>query len=70
MLHYRRVVPPDLRPIIGKEIGSKEKKMVYSKGGNKSTKVVDNLPNEKRSYVLTDDEILLLAEWGKMIEDH
>ncbi|MFH1668042.1 MAG: phosphoenolpyruvate synthase [Candidatus Komeilibacteria bacterium] len=58
------------KPIIGKEVGSKEKKMIYSTGGNKSTQVVDNTDSESRSYVLNDKEILQLAKWAKQIEEY
>lgn len=58
------------RPIINKRLGNKKHKLVYSKGGSKST--VDALvtAEDRKKYVLTDDEILLLAKWGKKIEEY
>ena len=59
-----------LKPIIEKSIGLKEKKMVYAKGGSKTTKNVDTSKKERRSLVLNDDEILQLARWAVAIENH
>ncbi len=59
-----------LKPIIEKQIGLKEKKMVYAKGGSKTTKNVDTSKKEQRSLVLNDDEILQLARWAVAIENH
>lgn len=58
------------KPIIGKEVGSKEEKMIYSVGGNKTTQIVSTTSIEKQSYVLTDNEILQLAKWAKQIEEY
>ena len=58
------------KPIIGKEVGSKEEKMVYSTGGNKTTQIVPSTNTEKQSYVLKDSEILQLAKWAKQIEEY
>ncbi|MFU8806240.1 MAG: pyruvate, water dikinase, partial [Bradymonadaceae bacterium] len=60
----------DLRPIIGKDLGEKEQKMLYAGEGGEKTKNVDTSEEERTGYVLSDDEILLLARWGVVIEDH
>jgi len=60
----------EYKPIVEKEIGGKEKKMVYTRGGTKSTKNVDTTSQERISYALNDDEIVQLARWAKLIEDH
>ena len=61
----------EFTPIVGKTIGAKEKKMVYSKkGASTPTKNVDTSKSERSSLVLTDEEILLLARWTVAIEDH
>ena len=57
-------------PIIEKETGNKEKKLVYSSGGSETTKLVDTSVKERNSLVLGNEEILLLARWGLIIEDH
>jgi pyruvate,water dikinase len=60
----------ELRPIIGKTPGEKEKKMIYARGGSEPTKTVDTSRRERLSFVLSDDEILQLARWACTIEDH
>ncbi len=58
------------QPIIEKSLGGKEKKMVYAKGGSKPTKNVDTPKEDRRAFVLEDDEILKLARWAAIIEQH
>jgi pyruvate, water dikinase len=60
------------RPIISKRVASKEIKMIYNDDPNSLDRVT-NIPTtaeERGSYVLGDDEILQLAQWGMIIEDH
>jgi pyruvate,water dikinase len=65
LLHNR-----DLRPIVDKSRGRKEKKMVYTKGGSATTRNVDTSHEEQEAFVLNDEEILQLARWGVTIEKH
>ncbi|MGQ9647108.1 MAG: phosphoenolpyruvate synthase [Thermodesulfobacteriota bacterium] len=58
------------QPIIEKTVGSKEKKMIYAMGGTKATKNIDTSKEERRSFVLNDQEILRLARWAAVIEKH
>ncbi len=60
----------NLKPIIEKNLGAKEKKMIYSTGGTKSTKNIDTPEWQRQQFVLKDDEILTLACWAKKIEQH
>jgi pyruvate,water dikinase len=57
-------------PIIAKTLGEKEKKMVYTEGGDRTTRNVDTSRRERGRLVLEDDEILQLARWGCAIEAH
>jgi len=57
------------RPIVGKTMGSKELKMIYT-GDGQAVKNIPTTDEERNSYVLTDDEILLLADWACKIEEH
>ncbi|MEA2086062.1 MAG: phosphoenolpyruvate synthase [Chloroflexota bacterium] len=59
-----------LVPIICRTMGEKEKKIIYSKGGTKTTKSVDTSRKERRSFTLSDDEVLTLAHWTCDIEQH
>ncbi len=55
--------------IVGKKLGSKEVKMIYT-SGKERTKNVETTEEERNSYVLDDDEIVQLAKWGTVIEEH
>lgn len=57
-------------PIIARELGAKEQKLVYAEGGTRTTRNVATSHAERTSYVLTDDEIVQLARWAVTIEDH
>lgn len=57
-------------PIVDKQLGAKEKKLVYTSGGSQTTKNVDTSLEERHSFVLTDEEIIELARWGCAIEEH
>ncbi|GAB2677266.1 phosphoenolpyruvate synthase [Flavihumibacter cheonanensis] len=58
------------QPILQKRLGEKEQTMIY---GDTAESPVRNLPTspEKRSvFVLSDEEIIQLANWSRIIEDH
>ena len=58
------------RPILNKLLGSKEFKLIYDVGGSKMVKNVPVPPDDRARFALTDDEILTLARWACLIEDH
>jgi len=60
------------RPIVGKRVGTKEIKMIYDNDPNtkEPVKNIDTTEEERGSYILSDDEILHLARWACIIEDH
>jgi len=58
------------RAIIAKNLGSKERKLIYDAGGSKQTKDVAVEKSDRKKFTLTDDEILKLAKWSLMIEEH
>lgn len=60
------------RPIVGKRVGTKEIKMVYNNepGAEEPVKNVETTAEERGSYILADDDILQLARWACIIEDH
>ncbi len=70
-LVFKGNLDKDFNPIIDKRIGKKNKKMVYSKAkGTKSTRIGKTDGKEQKSFVLSEKEILKLARWCKIIEDH
>ncbi|MFN0129263.1 MAG: phosphoenolpyruvate synthase [Verrucomicrobiales bacterium] len=58
------------RPIVRRSVGSKEYKLVYDAGGGRMVKNVPVAPDDRRRLALTDDEVLQLARWGCVVEDH
>src|SRR5690606_33164495 len=60
----------DVSPIIARELGSKATRIVYDAVGGNRTVTVETSPEERGSWVLTDDEALQLARWGSEIERH
>ncbi|MCF7838528.1 MAG: phosphoenolpyruvate synthase [Candidatus Marinimicrobia bacterium] len=59
-----------LAPIIEKVLGDKRQKMIYARGGSRTTRNVDTTKQERREFVLGDKEILQLARWACAIEQH
>lgn len=59
-----------LQPIIEKMLGDKARKLVYTHAGSKPTKNIATPQAERRSFVLSDHEIVKLARWGCVIERH
>ncbi|MGB3776741.1 MAG: phosphoenolpyruvate synthase [Tunicatimonas sp.] len=57
------------QPIISRQLGSKEKTMVYDASGS-GTVNLDTSAEKQEQYVLTDAEVVKLAEWSLIIEDH
>jgi pyruvate,water dikinase len=58
------------RPILQKTIGTKEFKLVYDEGGSRAVKTVPVAAGDRARCALSDEEILTLATWSCMIEDH
>ncbi|MFX1379525.1 MAG: phosphoenolpyruvate synthase [Promethearchaeota archaeon] len=62
--------PKQLR-IIRRELVKKEKMMIFSKGREKIGTEIVNVPQEKQlRYCLTENEVLILAEYAQKIRDH
>jgi pyruvate,water dikinase len=64
---FKPTLRPGFRPIIEKKLGSKEKRMIYSEGGVTQQKVSEE---DKNKFVISDDEVLKLAYWAQVIEEH
>jgi pyruvate,water dikinase len=67
---FKPTLKQGYRPILEKRLGSKEIKMVYDIGGTKLTKNVPVSESEQKKYAINDEEILHLARWACIIEDH
>ncbi len=58
------------RPLLQKIVGSKEFKLIYDIGGGKMVKNVPVPTGDRAKFANTDDEILQLARWACLIEEH
>ncbi|GAP95168.1 phosphoenolpyruvate synthase [Leptolyngbya sp. NIES-2104] len=67
---FKPTLKQGFRPILDKRLGSKEIKMIYDLGGSKPTMTVPVAKSEQAEFALQNDEILQLARWTCIIEDH
>lgn len=59
-----------LVPIIEKRRGDKDVKIVYGEDDGGGVREVDVSEEDRRRFVLDDDDVLRLARWGVVIEEH
>jgi pyruvate,water dikinase len=57
------------RAIIGRRLGTKEVRLVYA-DGSKGTRSEPTPVDDRSRFCLTDDDVLTLARWGCVIEEH
>ncbi len=67
---FKPTLKKGFKSIISKRMGSKEKKLVYSTDGVSPTKEVPVGSEDRHRFVLSDEQILQLAKWAVIIEDH
>ncbi len=64
---FKPTLKKGFRPIVEKKIGSKEKRMIYGEYGTEQEEVSKE---DKNKFVISDDEVLKLANWACIIEEH
>ena len=68
---FKPTLKEGYKPIISKKLGTKSIKMIYTEGGTKATtKNIGTSEYQRNEFVLNDDEILTLAKWAVIIEEH
>ncbi len=67
---FKPTLRTGFRPIVKKTLGSKEFKLVYQAGAGKSVGNVPVPAGDRSRFALTDDEVLQLARWACVVEDH
>ncbi len=68
---FKPTLRKGFRPILQKKLGTKEIKMIYATETHDETTVIVPVPEgDRKRFSLTDDEILKLAQWTMIIEDH
>lgn len=61
----------DMYPIIQKKLGDKKLTMIYASKKEKETTLnIDTPLEQQEQYVLSDNEIITLARWALLIEEH
>ena len=66
---FKPTLRDGFRPILQKIIGNKEVKMIYDTGAA-AVKNVSVPPPDRMRFALDDDDILTLARWACLIEEH
>jgi len=68
---FKPTLKAGFKPIITKRLGEKGIMMIYSEGGSKSpTRNVPVDKNMRKVFCINDEEVLQLARWAAIIEDH
>jgi pyruvate,water dikinase len=66
---FKPTLKKNYRPIISRRRGSKEVRLVYG-DGSRTTRSEPTPAEERNRFSLNDDEVLKLARWACVIEDH
>jgi pyruvate,water dikinase len=68
---FKPTLKTGFRPIVQKKLGTKEIKMIYSKKKGLESTELKPVPKAQRdAFSISDDEIITLAKWACIIEDH
>ncbi len=67
---FKPTLKAGFKPVLQKIIGTKEFKLVYDIGGGKMVKNIPVPPGDRATFAISDSEILQLARWACLIEDH
>jgi len=67
---FKPTLKRGFRPILQKIVGSKEFKLIYDVGGGKMVRNVPVRADDRSRFAINDEEILTLARWACLIEDH
>ncbi len=66
---FKPTLQTGARPIVSRRLGGKEVKMVYGLDG-RGTRTREVVEAQRGRFVLGDYEVLELARWGCLIEEH
>ncbi|HET7112165.1 MAG TPA: phosphoenolpyruvate synthase, partial [Pyrinomonadaceae bacterium] len=66
---FKPTLETGARPIVSRRLGTKEVKMVYGLDG-KGTRTRDVVEAQRQRFCLNDYEVLQLARWACLIEEH
>jgi pyruvate, water dikinase len=64
---FKPTLKDGFKPILEKKVGAKQKRMIYADKGVINKEVGEE---ERNKFVISEDEIIKLAKWASIIEDH
>ncbi|MFA6073403.1 MAG: phosphoenolpyruvate synthase [Candidatus Woesearchaeota archaeon] len=67
---FKPTLKQGLKPIVYRKLGTKQQKMIYDNQGSKPTKNISVAEDERKVFCMSDEEVLTLARWACIIEDH
>ena len=67
---FKPTLAKGFRPILQKKLGTKEFKLIYEEGGTRQTRSVPVPVGDRERFVLSDDDVLTLARWTVLVEEH
>jgi pyruvate, water dikinase len=67
---HKAMLKAGFAPLVWKKLGTKEVRLVYDEQGHRQVKNEPVPQGERATWSLTDDEVLTLARWAAIIEDH
>ncbi len=67
---FKPTLRAGFRPILRRTLGTKEFKLVYDVGGGRMVRSVPVAPADRSRFCLDDDDVLQIARWACVIEDH
>lgn len=67
---FKPTLKKGFNSIISKTVGSKKVKMIYTDDPERPTKNIPVSEADREKFVLEEEEILTLAKWACVIEDH
>ena len=67
---FQPTLKKGFKPIVEKSLGSKALRLIYSAEGKSPVKNVPVSIEDRKKFCITDAEIIKLAEWATIIEEH
>lgn len=67
---HKPTLKKGFKPIVKRMLGSKKKKLIYSSEGTKAVEEKSVALPDRKKFCISDKEVLQLAEWACIIEDH
>ena len=67
---FKPTLKEGYRPILRKQLGTKEQKLIYDQGGGRMTRNIPVPVEDRQKFSIGEDDILTLARWAIVIESY